>query len=110
MRLKSLEELINYIKVNVLKEDYERQLSISFGNNEILIFVFETEIPIRVNIQKVYCEEDNKVIEKEVVVAEVFAELLRVNIGKGWLTQLDTICSLIEEHSDIFVKLLREED
>lgn len=110
MKINSLEQFVNYLKNNIMKNDYERHISMSFGDKEILIFVFETEIPIRVNIQKVYCEEDNRVIEKEVVVAEVFAELLRVNIGKGWLTQLDTICSLIEEHSDIFVKLLREED
>ena len=48
MRFNSLEELINHIWNNIMNSDYDRYIKMSFGENDILMFVFEYEISIRI--------------------------------------------------------------
>ena len=106
MKFNSLEDLVNFIKNDIMKDDYERVLSFNFGEKEILVMVFENEIPIRVTYHKVY-KEDGSVANE--IFAEVCAELLRQDIGKGWLRELDDICSVLDDNQDIFKKLLKGE-
>lgn len=106
MKLNSLEELINYMMKNIMTEDYMKYLQISFGEKQILIFVFENEIPIIIRYQKVYHNGN----PEDRILAEVYAELLRNDIGIGWLSDLDEICTLIQNNSHIFEKLLRKEN
>lgn len=107
MKFNCLEDLINYILNDIMKNEYERYLKISFGTKQILIFVFETEIPIIISSHNVYHKEKNKLKLKKEIMAEVYAELLKTNIGKGWLQQLDKICTILEENGHIFEKLLK---
>ena len=87
--------------------DYDRYIKMSFGENDILMFVFENEIPIRIAYHQVW-KEDAENFSYEIL-AEVYSELLRTDIGKGWLKELDQICEIIEENSHIFEKLLKKE-
>lgn len=57
MKFNCLEDLINYILNDIMKNEYERYLKISFGTKQILIFVFETEIPIIISSHNVYHKE-----------------------------------------------------
>lgn len=100
----SLEELVNYIMFEIMQEDYDRYLHIVFGQDEILMYVFENQIPIQIKYHEVYDDFKSKPYKK--VLAEVYAELLRNNIGRGWLKELDDICVAIDENSHIFEKLL----
>ena len=106
MKVDHLEDLINYIYYNVMEDDYDRYIKLVFGENEILIFVFESEIPIAVSYHRVYSADFKNFQEQ--ICAEIYAELLRNNIGKGYLKQLDDICNLIEENAHIFEKLLKK--
>lgn len=106
MKVNHLEDLINYIYYNVMEDDYDRYIKLVFGENEILIFVFESEIPIAVSYHRVYSADFKN--SQEQICAEICAELLRSNIGKGYLKQLDDICNLIEENAHIFEKLLKK--
>ena len=105
MKLDNLQELVNYIMNNIMKDEYDRYLTISFGKDEILIHVFESEIPLRIKYHQVY-EEDNPAIQNRIF-AEVCAELLRGDIGVGWLRELHEICEAINTNSHIFEKLLK---
>ena len=106
MKFNSLEELINYIWNNIMDSNYDRYIKMSFGENDILMFVFENEIPIRIAYHQVWKEgAENFSYE---ILAEVYSELLRTDIGKGWLKELDQICEIIEENSHIFEKLLKK--
>ena len=40
MKFNSLEELINYIWNNIMDSNYDRYIKMSFGENDILMFVF----------------------------------------------------------------------
>ena len=40
MKFNSLEDLVNFIKNDIMKDDYERVLSFNFGEKEILVMVF----------------------------------------------------------------------
>lgn len=108
MKFNCLEDLINYIMNDIMNDEYEKYLKISFGKEEILIFVFESEIPITISFHNIYYEEDDSLKSKKEIVAEVCAELLRTDIGKGCLQQLDNICTILEENSHIFEKLLKQ--
>lgn len=100
----SLEELVNYIMMEIMQEDYDRYLNIIFGEGEILMYVFENQIPIQIKYHEVYEDFGSKPYKK--ILAEVYAELLQCNIGRGWLKELDEICIAIDENSHIFEKLL----
>ena len=106
MKVDHLEDLINYIYYNIMEDDYDRYIKLVFSENEILIFVFESEIPIAVSYHRVYSVDFKN--SQEQICAEIYAELLRNNIGKGYLKQLDDICNLIEENAHIFEKLLKK--
>ena len=106
MKVNHLEDLVNYIYYNVMEDDYDRYIKLVFCEKEILMFVFETEIPISIGYHRIY-SSDLKSSEEQIC-AEICAELLRNNIGRGWLKQLDSICQLIEENAHIFEKLLKK--
>lgn len=105
MEFNSLEELISYILNDIMKTDYERVLRMSFDDKGVLMFVFEMEIPIMISYHKIY-DQNNEL--HDVILAEVYAELLRNNIGIGWLKELDEICTVIEQNRKIFEKLLKK--
>ena len=105
MKINSLEELISYILNDIMKTDYERVLRMSFDDKGVLMFVFEMEIPIMISYHQVY-DQNNEL--RDVILAEVYAELLRNNIGIGWLKELDEICTVIEQNHKIFEKLLKK--
>lgn len=105
MEFNSLEELISYILNGIMKTDYERVLRMSFDDKGVLMFVFEMEIPIMISYHQVY-DQNNEL--RDVILAEVYAELLRNNIGIGWLKELDEICTVIEQNRKIFEKLLKK--
>ena len=105
MEIKNLEELIQHIMNNIMKDEYDRYLTISFGKEEIIMHVFESEIPIVIKYHEVYDSVNPSPYKK--IFAEVYAELLRENIGTGWLKELDEICRTIDENSNIFEKLLK---
>lgn len=106
MRVDSLEELVNYIINDIMKDEYDRYLTISFGKEEIIMHVFESEIPIVIKYHEVYDNVNPSPYKK--IFAEVYAELLRENIGTGWLKELDEICTAIEQNQKIFEKLLKK--
>lgn len=108
MKFKTLEELLNCIMYDIMKSEYDRYLSISFGKTEILMFVFEQQIPIKISYHKTY--DSSLKLSKNIILAEVNAELLRTNIGTGWLGQLDEICATIDNNSDVFKSLIRKEE
>lgn len=105
MEFNSLEELISYILNDIMKTDYERVLRMSFDDKGVLMFVFEMEIPIMISYHQVY-DQNNEL--RDVILAEVYTELLRNNIGIGWLKELDEICTIIEQNQKIFEKLLKK--
>lgn len=104
MKCNNLEMLIRHIYFGIMKDEYDRMLQIHYGENEILIFVFEPEIPIRVRFEDVLTENGIK----NMLIAEVYTELCRGNIGTGWLAELDQICRAIEENEHIFRILLEK--
>lgn len=106
MKTNKLEELIRYIYDNIMHDDYDRYINLVFGDTEIIMYVFENEIPIQIHFENVYFEGDNKPHRK--LTAEVYSELCRCNIGRGWLKELDDICSTIEDNEHIFKILLEE--
>lgn len=107
MKCENFEQLIRYIYTQIMENDYEKYLEISYSEDEIIMTVFENEIPIRIHFENVVFAKDNSV--REMLTAEVYTELCRCNIGKGWLSQLDKICSLIEDNEHIFKKLMGKE-
>ena len=107
MRVNSLEELVNYIMNNIMKDEYERYLEFICGENEIIMYVFENRIPIKIYFEDVVFIEDGSTKNK--LTAEIYVELCRCNIGRGWLKELDEICSIIEDNEHIFVKLMGKE-
>lgn len=100
MKCKSLEMLIREIYYGIMENDYERQINLILGDEEILMMVFESEIPIKIYFEDVYYENESKPRNK--LTAEVCVELCKDNIGAGWLKELDEICTLIEENEHIF--------
>lgn len=106
MKFNNLEDLVNYITKNIMKDDNGAYLKIIFGDDEIIMEVFETEIPIRVHFEDVIFP-DGSIRNK--LIAEVYIELCRCNIGRGWLKELDEICSIIEDNEHIFIKLMGKE-
>jgi len=99
MKCDSLEMLIRQIYYGIMQDSYDRQIEMSFDNQEIIMTVFENEIPIKIHFEDVYYEDGTK---HNKLTAEVYTELCRVNIGAGWLKELDDICRLIEENEHIF--------
>lgn len=107
MKCNNLEELIVYMKNEIMQDEYERILEMTFGDDCIIMHVFESEVPIRIDYNKVY--DYNNSEPKQVLLAQLDSELLRHDIGKVWLQRLDEICTLIEDNSEIFEKLIRKE-
>ena len=107
MKCNNLEELIVYMKNEIMQDEYERILEMTFGDDCIIMYVFESEVPIRIDYNKVY--DYNNSEPKQVLLAQLDSELLRHDIGKVWLQRLDEICTLIEDNSEIFEKLIRKE-
>lgn len=105
MKCESLEMLIRYIYYDIMKSDYDRYITMTFGEEEIVMSVFETEIPIKISLQNIYYPDGNV---RDKIIAEVYIELCRVNIGAGWLEELDKICHVIEENDMIFRKLFEK--
>lgn len=105
---KDLGKLIKYIYNNIMESEYDRILSMSFNEQCIYMFVFEQEIPIIIERKKVYVMGETE--PRDRICAELCAELLRDNIGVGWLEELDKICQEIEENQEIFKSLLKRKE
>lgn len=105
MKFTNLEDLINYIYYDIMKEDYERVLRISFDKDAILMFVFEQEIPIIIRKCRVIVGDKTE----DRIFSEVYAELLNSDIGKGWLKTLDEICEVLDKNWYIFDKMMKGE-
>lgn len=105
MKCASLELLIKHIWNNIMNDDYDRYIDFSIGEEEIIMTVFENEIPIRIHFEDVHFMDGTR---RNKLTAEVYTELCRCNIGRGWLAELDEICCAIEENEEIFRKLLQE--
>ena len=105
MKFENLEDLINHILHKIMQDEYDRYLQMSFGDREILMLVFENEVPIRISYHVVYDDINSKPCKR--IFAELCAELLKQDIGKGWLKELDEICQVIDENSHIFEKLIK---
>ena len=106
MICENLEQLIKYIQTDILKDDL---FEMSLGKEEILVFILESRIPIRVHKIKVYLidEKGNPTGEtQDAVAAELYSELLRTNIGSGEIYLLDQVVDAIEENEEIFENLL----
>lgn len=108
MKCKNLEELINYMKNEIMQDDYERMLEINFGDDCIIMHVFESEVPIRIDYHTVY--DYNNTEPEQVLLAQLDSELLRHDVGRVWLQRLDEICTLIEDNSEIFERLIKKGD
>ena len=106
MKFENFEQLIRHIYRNIMQDDYDRYLEIAYGEEEIIITVFENRIPIRVHFEDVIFP-DGSIRNK--LTAEIYIELCRCNIGRGWLKELDEICSIIEDNEHIFIKLMGKE-
>ena len=106
MKCASLELLIKYIWNEIMSDDYDRHIELSIGDTEAIMTVFENEIPIRIHFEDVHFVDDNTLRNK--LTAEVYTELCRCDIGRGWLAELDEICCAIEENEEIFRRLLQE--
>ena len=105
MVCENLEQVIKYIQTDILKDDL---FEMSLGKEEILVFILESRIPIRVHKIKVYpIDEKGQYSEAQTAVAaELYTELLRTNIGSGEIYLLDKVVDAIEENEDIFMNLL----
>ena len=104
MKCKNLEELIKHIYWDIMQDDYDRYIEIVFGETEVIMNVFENEVPIKIHFEDVYFE--NGVLCNKLT-AELYTELCRCNIGIGWLKELDEICAVIEQNEEIFKTLLK---
>ena len=106
MVCKNLEHLVKYIQIDILNNDL---LEISFSKEEILVFILESRIPIRVHKIKIYPVNEKGIPtgESEIAVAaELYSELLRNNLGSGEIYLLDKVIDAIEENDQIFENLL----
>lgn len=105
MVCENLEQVIKYIQTDILKDDL---FEMSLGKEEILVFILESRIPIRVHKIKVYpIDEKGQYREAQTAVAaELYSELLRTNIGSGEIYLLDQVVDAIEENGEIFENLL----
>ena len=105
MVCENLEQVIKYIQTDILKDDL---FEMSLGKEEILVFILENRIPIRVHKIKVYpIDEKGQYCEAQTAVAaELYTELLRTNIGSGEIYLLNKVVDTIEENEDIFMNLL----
>ena len=105
MICENLEQLIKYIQTDILKDDL---FEMSLGKEEILVFILESRIPIRVHKIKVYpIDEKGQYGEAQTAVAaELYSELLRTNIGSGEIYLLDQVVDAIEKNGEIFENLL----
>lgn len=103
----SLEELIKYIKKEILTDTHFDHLSIDFGEDNILIFVFENDIPIRISKTKVYYEEDPSLYDI-VTYVELYTELFRYSsISKVELEKILQIIDILEKNIEIFEIFLK---
>lgn len=91
------------IQENIMSE-YDNLISLSIGEQEILLFLTEHEYPIRVHKVKVFNEAMEEV--DEVIAAELYAELLKEDILWADLQMLAEICKKIEDNNDYFMNLL----
>ena len=105
MVCENLEQVIKYIQTDILKDDL---FEMSLGKEEILVFILESRIPIRVHKIKAYpINDEGQYGEAQTAVAaELYSELLRTNIGSGEIYLLDQVVDAIEENEDIFMNLL----
>ena len=69
MKVNDLGELVLYIRDTLIKDDRDRIINMIFDEKEILLFVFENSIPIRIKRHKVYSEDFTEQYYK------IFAEL-----------------------------------
>ena len=99
MKCQNLEMLIREIYYGIMQDSYDRHIEMNFDDDEVIMTVFENEIPLKIHFEDVYYE-DGKIHNK--LTAEVYTELCRCNISAGWLKELDDICRLIEENEHIF--------
>ena len=99
MKFENLEMLIRHIYYGIMQDSYDRYIEMSFGGDEIIMTVFENEIPLKLHFEDVHYE-DGTIHNK--LTAEVYTELCRCNIGVGWLKELDEICRVLEENEHIF--------
>lgn len=100
----SLELLIQYLLKEVLKYDSDRLVRMSFDGNSVLMFVTESEIPINISYHTIYSEDLKE--HHDEIMANVCAELLQMDLGVGWLSQLDEICRIINKNTHIFEKII----
>lgn len=104
MKCKNLENLIKHIYWDIMQDDYDRYIEMAYGETEIIMSVFENEVPIKIHFEDVHFE-DGTIHNK--LTAELYVELCRHNIGIGWLKELDEICTVIEQNEEIFKTLLK---
>lgn len=109
MKFKSLEELLSYIYNEIMQSDYEKLISFNYSEEEIIMFVFESEIPIKIKWENIY--HPNESAPTREIICGVFPELINRNtelLGEGWLKELDEICVAIDENKEIFEKILKK--
>lgn len=98
-----LGELLKYIQTEIMY-DNDDLISLSFGKNEILLFLTEHEYPIKIHKIRIFNNATEEVDEQ--IVAELYAELLNDDILWADLQMLAHICKTIEDNNDYFMDLL----
>ena len=80
MKFENFEQLIRHIYRNIMQDDYDRYLEIAYGEEEIIITVFENRIPIRVHFDDViFPDFDDELLEHLIKMDDTNSR----GIGKG---------------------------
>lgn len=101
----SLQLLISHLLTEVLRYEDDKLIKMSFDGQSVLMFVTGSEIPINISKHIVYSPDLQS--SEETILANVYAELLQMDLGHGWLSMLDEICRLIDANSHLFDGLLK---
>ena len=104
MEVSNFEDLVKYIRNNILSKDYN-DLQVTFYENAITFAIYEIfNVVVEVSKDKLYDEDLIGFEEKYMV--KFKPEFVNTDMTVSEMKEVSEICSFLEENIDIVVKML----
>lgn len=104
MKVSNFEDLVKYIRNNILSKDYN-DLQITFYEDAVTFAIYEIfNVVVEVSKDKLYDEDLIGFEEKYMV--KFKPEFVNTDMTVSEIKEVSEICSFLEENIDIVVKML----
>lgn len=104
MKVSNFEDLVKYIRNNILSKDYN-DLQITFYEDAITFAIYEIfNVVVEISKDKLYDEDLIGFEEKYMV--KFKPEFVNTDMTVSEMKEVSEICSFLEENIDIVVKML----